>query len=154
MITHHPASPEKWSDLERLFGPRGACGGCWCMWWRLDRAAFEGGKGEPNRERLRALVVGGVEPGLLAYLDGEPIAWCAVAPRSDLSRLDRSRLFKPVDDVAVWSVTCFFVAVPFRRRGVSVGLLRAAAAFALARGAPAVEGYPVEPHAAMPGAFA
>ncbi len=58
-----PLTPERWNDAEALFGPRGACGGCWCMFWRLSRGEFTKGKGEGNRRAFRALVRGGAEPG-------------------------------------------------------------------------------------------
>jgi GNAT superfamily N-acetyltransferase len=90
-------------------------------------------------------VEAGETPGLLAYCDGEPVGWCALAPREAYPRLERSRILKPVDAEPVWSVTCFFVARPFRRRGVTVALLKAAVAYAKAHGARIVEGYPVEP---------
>jgi GNAT superfamily N-acetyltransferase len=140
-----PVTPARWDDLETLFGARGACGGCWCMVWRLPRREFERGKGAGNRAALAQLVASGAEPGLLAYHAGPPIGWCAVAPRDAYPALDRSRLFKPVDDTPVWSISCLFVARPFRRRGVTVLLLRAAVAHAGQQGARVVEGYPVEP---------
>ncbi|MEK7347994.1 MAG: GNAT family N-acetyltransferase [Candidatus Eisenbacteria bacterium] len=140
-----PLTPERWNDAEALFGPRGACGGCWCMAWRLSRAEFARGKGEGNRRAFRALVRGGAEPGLLAYADGVPVGWCAVAPRNAYPALDRSRVLAPVDDKPVWSVTCFFIARGWRRKGVTVALLRGAAAHAAAHGAKIVEGYPIAP---------
>jgi GNAT superfamily N-acetyltransferase len=154
-IECRPVTPALWKDLETLFGPRGACGGCWCMWWRLPRAEYERGKGESNREALRTLVEGGEPPGLLAYLDGRPAGWCALAPREDFPVLARSRVLNPVDGVPVWSVVCFFIARPYRRQGVGVALLRAAIEYAAQRGATVVEGYPVEPRTgSVPDAFA
>jgi GNAT superfamily N-acetyltransferase len=150
-----PLTPDRWNDLERLFGDRGACGGCWCMWWRLTASEFEDRKGAPNRRAFRRIVGSGDPPGILAYVEGKPVGWCAVAPRADLPRLGRSRILKPVDDLPVWSITCFFVARPFRCRGLSVALLRAAVEYAVSRGATVVEGYPVEPRQErMPDAFA
>ncbi len=147
--------PNRWPDLVRLFGERGACGGCWCMWWRSPAADFEANKGEANRRAFHAIVESGLKPGILALVDGEPAGWCAVAPRADLPRLARSRILRPVDDQPVWSITCFFVARPFRRRGLSVRLLEAAVAHAAERGASVVEGYPVEPRTdSVPDAFA
>lgn len=140
-----PLTPDRWKDLETLFGERGACGGCWCMWWRLKRSEFEAGKGAANRRAFRSIVTSGREPGLLAYLDGEPVGWCAVEPRERYPALERSRVLAPVDEEPVWSVTCLFVARPHRRSGVSVALLRGSVAHARARGARLVEGYPVEP---------
>jgi len=137
-----PLTPDRWPDLERLFGPRGACAGCWCMWWRLSRPEWNRGKGEGNRKAFRKLVRAGAEPGVLVYADGEPAGWCAIAPREQYPRLDGSRILKPVDDQPVWSVTCFFIARRFRRKGLSAGLLKAAVEFARARGAKIVEGYP------------
>jgi GNAT superfamily N-acetyltransferase len=150
-----PLTPERWKDLESLFGPRGACGGCWCMYWRLTRGAFGRGKGEGNRRAFRSLVRRGDPPGLLAYADGAPVGWCAVEPRASFPSLARSRVLAPLDDAPVWSVPCFFIARGWRRQGLTVRLLRAAAAFAASRGATMLEGYPIAPKAgAMADAFA
>jgi GNAT superfamily N-acetyltransferase len=139
------ATPSRWKDVETLFGERGACGGCWCMTWRLERAAFVAGKKSGNRRALKKLVEGGRRPGVIAYHGREPVAWCAVAPRTEYSHLARSRVLAPVDDSPVWSITCLFVARPWRRQGVSARLLRATAEMATARGARIVEGYPQQP---------
>src|SRR5947209_18807755 len=95
-LRFEPLTIERWPDLERLFGSRGACGGCWCMAWRKSRAEFQRDKGEGNRASLKALVDNGHEPGLLA-LDGDlPVGWCAVAPREQYEFLDRSRVLRRV----------------------------------------------------------
>lgn len=73
-LTFHPLIPERWGDFEALFGPKGACAGCWCMWWRLANKDFEACKGEGNRQAMKALVETGTVPGILAYLDGTPAA--------------------------------------------------------------------------------
>jgi GNAT superfamily N-acetyltransferase len=143
----YPVTPARWRDLEALFGARGACGGCWCMAWRRPRSVFTEQKGAGNKRALHRLIKTGPPPGLLAYAGGVPIAWCALGPRADYPVLERSRVLKPIDDEPVWSIVCFFVAKPFRRRGVSVKLLRAAVRHARAQGARIVEGYPVEPKA-------
>lgn len=143
-----------WKDLETLFGERGACGGCWCMYWRLSRPAFQRQKGEGNRRAFKKLVAAGSPPGLLAYAGGQPVGWCAIAPRAEYPKMARSRVLEPVDAQPVWSVSCLFVAKPYRRRGLSVRLLEAAADYARRRGARIVEGYPVEPRQAdMPDPF-
>jgi GNAT superfamily N-acetyltransferase len=154
-IVFHPLTIDRWPHLEALFGPRGGCGGCWCMTWRLPRARFEKGKGAGNRAAFRRRVRSGLPPGVLAYIDGKPVGWCAIAPRPEYEYLGRSRVLRPVDDRKVWSVSCLFVAKPHRGRGISVKLLRAAVAMAGEAGAEIVEGYPVIPYAArMPDAFA
>jgi len=154
-LEFHPLTPERWKDLEALFGERGACGGCWCMWWRLKRSQFEKQKGEGNRRALKKIVDSGEVPGLLAYAGGQPVAWCSVAPRETYSVLERSRTLKRIDDQPVWSVVCFFVAKPFRGKGVTVKLLRATVEYVKEQGARIIEGYPVEPKKTrMPDAFA
>jgi molybdopterin converting factor subunit 1 len=140
-----PATGQRWPHLERLFGPRGACAGCWCMWPRLSAAEFRAGAGAGNRRRLRRLVREGPAPGLIGYVNGEPAAWCALAPRESFPRLARSRALSPVDDRPVWSVVCFFVARPRRRRGLTVRMLKEAVRYAGRNGARILEGYPVEP---------
>ena len=150
-----PASPARWRDLELLFGERGACGGCWCMAWRLSHSQFEKQKGAGNKKALRRIVQSGRAPGVLAYVGRDPVGWCSVAPRPQFGYLERSRVLAPVDQRPVWSVTCLFVARPFRRRGLSVKLLKAAVALVRRRGGRILEGYPVEQRqGVLPDAFA
>jgi GNAT superfamily N-acetyltransferase len=149
----HPLTPKRWGDFEKLFGKNGACAGCWCMWWRLPRSQWRAQKGEGNKRALREIVSDGNVPGLLAYLGNEPAGWCAFAPRETYPGLARSRILKPIDEQPVWSITCFFVARAFRRNGLTVRLLEAAAAFARENGATILEGYPVEPKKDQPDAF-
>ncbi|MSQ96308.1 MAG: GNAT family N-acetyltransferase [Gemmataceae bacterium] len=150
-----PLTPDRWDDFETLFGARGACGGCWCMLWRLSRKEFERSKGPGNRAAMKAIVSSGTPPGILGYLKREPVGWCAIAPRIDYPALERSRLFKPVDETPVWSISCLFVRKDCRKMGVSVALLRGATDFVRERGGKVVEGYPVEPiKDEMPAVFA
>jgi GNAT superfamily N-acetyltransferase len=148
-------TPERWNDLERLFGERGACGGCWCMWWKMKRSEFKQRKGQANKKAFKKIVAAGEVPGIIAYSDDEPVSWCALAPREKYPLLENSRTLKRVDDQPVWSVVCFFVAKPFRSQGVTKRLLEAALQYARKQGAKIVEGYPVDPKKKpMPAAFA
>jgi GNAT superfamily N-acetyltransferase len=140
-----PLSSERWNDFEILFGKNGACGGCWCMNWRLKAADYERSRGEGNRKAMQALVRDNAPAGVLAYANGQAVGWCAVAPREMYVKLENSRILKRIDEAAVWSVSCFFIQKHFRRKGLSVPLLQAAAAYAMQQGATIVEGYPHEP---------
>jgi len=140
-----PLTADRWPDLVRLFGPRGACAGCWCMYWKRPRREYESGKGAGNRRALRKIVRDGQMPGLLAYDGDEPIAWCALARRDSYPRLKDSRILSPVDGQPVWSVTCLFVRRDYRRAGVTPALLRAAVDHVRLCGGRVVEGYPIDP---------
>jgi GNAT superfamily N-acetyltransferase len=153
LFTFHPASPDRWADVELLFGSKGACGGCWCMTWRLPRTDFNAGKGESNRRALHELVKRGPPPGVLAYAEGRPVGWCAVAPRAAYLALDRSRLLKPIDDQPVWSISCLFVHKGHRHQGLSMQLIQAAVKFAKTQGAKIVESYPQAINSTLPDAF-
>ncbi|HUJ21724.1 MAG TPA: GNAT family N-acetyltransferase [Bryobacteraceae bacterium] len=144
-LRFHPLTPGRWNDFETLFGERGACGGCWCMWPRLARPEFQKQQGAGNKRAMNKIVESGPPPGLLAYAGHQAVAWCALAPRGTYRVLANSRILKPVDGRPVWSVVCFFVAKPFRRRGITTKLLEAAATYARKHGARIIEGYPVEP---------
>ena len=144
-LNFYPLTPGRWDDFEALFGPRGAVGGCWCMWWRIKRKEYEANRGEGNRAALKAIVESGPAPGLLAY-DGEaPIGWVSVAPRADFGVLQRSPTLKPVDEQPVWSVVCFVVHKEYKGQGMSARLLQAAVDYAASQGAAMVEGYPIAP---------
>ena len=138
-----PVTPERWEDLEELFGPSGAYSGCWCMYLRESAKEFDANVGAGNRARFAEVVRSGAEPGLLAYQDGRPVGWVAVAPREEYPRVLRSPLHKPVDDATgVWAVTCFFIHRSARGHGITGALLDAAVELTRARGARIVEGYP------------
>lgn len=144
---------ERWEDLVALFGAKGACAGCWCMWWRIPAAQWHAQKGEGNRRAMARRVRTGPPPGILAYDGAQAVGWCAVSPRAELVRLARSRILAPVDGEAVWSVPCFYVAKACRGRGLMVQLLEAAADYARSQGATWLEGYPVEPAGRQADAF-
>jgi GNAT superfamily N-acetyltransferase len=140
----HPVTPDRWDDLVALAGERGFSSGCWCMWWRVTSKEFEERHGAGLRQDLQDLVAAGPEPGVLAYVDGEPAGWVAVAPREEYPRLDRSPKLRRVDDQPVWSITCFTIGRRQRRQGVAAALLDAAVDFARQRGAEVVEAYPID----------
>ena len=169
-----PANDASCDDLRTLFGTRGAASLCQCQRYKLrPRESF---RSFPVEERVRRLheqtSCGDPESdttsGIVAYLDGEPVGWCAVEPRPEYEGL--LRVFRvPWDgrdedksDDAVWAVTCLFVRAGFRKRGVSRALAGAAVAFARERGARAIEAYPIiaknvipeELHVGTPSVFA
>jgi GNAT superfamily N-acetyltransferase len=138
-----PATPGRWSDLEKLFGPSGAYSGCWCMFFRQTSAEFQAKAGNANRTELHGLVAGKKVPGLLAYRDKEPVGWVSVAPRTQFGRIERSPLFKRDEpEPNVWSIVCFYVGREHRGEGVASALVRGAVEYAVSKGATAVEGYP------------
>jgi GNAT superfamily N-acetyltransferase len=144
-----PLTPERWPDLEDLFGPeRGACAGCWCTWPLLPRRQFLAMSKADRRSHFRAVVEAGPAPGLLAYDQGMAVGWCAVAPRQAAIRFDTARPSRPAkegeDPSRIFAITCFYVRAGRRGAGLTHRLARAAVAHALARGARAVEACPID----------
>src|SRR6478735_5485443 len=142
-----PLTPETWADLEALFAlPGGSIvRGCWCMYYRRTGKVSVGAQaGVDNKAQLCDLVVSGVEPGLVGYVDGNPAGWISLGPREDYLKLRRSPVMKPVDDEEVWSVVCTYVAKEFRGRGLQHRLLAAGLDFAREHGVRLVEAYPVD----------
>ena len=152
-LSFKPLKQNLWTDLEELFGPNGACAGCWCMYWKLRGKEYEEARGFETRQMHKSIIDSGTPTGLLAYLHGNVVGWVAVEPRSAYPKLEHSRALKPVDDEPVWSVTCFFVAKKYRRQGITVELLKAAVEHVKGKGGTIVEGYPVETKKTMPAPF-
>lgn len=152
----HPLTKARWGDFEELFGSRGACGGCWCMSWRLARKQFDAQKGEGNRLAMKTLVESGMVPGLLGYMNGRPVGWCSLGLREQFPHLSRSRVLRPVDDQPCWSVSCLFVQRAYRNKGIATLLIGAAVNYVRDKGVRFLEGYPVEPWVGkpIPAAFA
>jgi GNAT superfamily N-acetyltransferase len=150
-------TPRLWPAMEALFGPRGACGGCWCMYWRLEKGErWDDLKGEPAKRRMKALVRQGRSLGTLAFAGKQPVGWCAYGPRTDFVRLDRARTLACDDAERVWSLPCFFVKAGWRDQGVASALLAHALKSLHQRGAKVAEGYPVNLKRSqrLPNAFA
>jgi GNAT superfamily N-acetyltransferase len=150
-----PANEASWEDLQTVFGTRGQASRCQCQRYKLrPRESFRSFPAEERAFRLREQTdcghpESGTTSGLVAYLDGEPVGWCAVEPRTAYGGLVRNnrvpwegRTEDKADD-SVWAVTCLFTRAGFRKRGVSRALARAAVDFARERGARAIEGYPM-----------
>lgn len=145
-LTSRPLTPELMDDFGTIL--RGNFGaGCWCMFPRLTRAETialpgEGSVSRRRREAMTELAERDPVPGLLAYKGDEPVGWIAIAPRSELNRVDRSRATPRVDDTDVWVIPCVTVRKDVRGRGIAVALIQAAVQYAAQHGAPAVEAYP------------
>lgn len=150
-----PANAASWEDLQAVFGTRGQASRCQCQRYKLQpRESFKSFPAEERAFRLRQQTDCGhpdseATSGLVAYLEGEPVGWCAVEPRPAYSGLVRNnrvpwsgRAEDKTDD-GVWAVTCVLTRAGFRRSGVSRALVREAVGFARERGARALEGYPM-----------
>ncbi len=140
-----PLASDDWPAIAALFGERGACGGCWCMAWRLPLGEWERRRGDSNRRAFQRLVKSGRATGVLAFEGGRAVGWCSAGPRADFEALERKRSLATDWDERTWSVTCFFLAKEARGRGIAKRLLDGAVALARARGATRIEGYPVVP---------
>ncbi len=145
----HPVTPERFDDFADVVNRSRRANHCWCLSHRLSSREIEELGGGSREQAMRRLCEREHPPGVVAYADGEPVGWCNVGPRAEITRLARSRLIKPVDDVPVWSVVCLIVRTGHRRRGVTGRLIEGAVAYAAANGAPAVEAYPVDPGGRM-----
>jgi GNAT superfamily N-acetyltransferase len=154
-----PATPDRWDDVQTVFGTRGGAHHCQCQrirlgdraWWylsveerahhlreQLDAGSGDGGAGAPTTGAL------------VAYVDAEPAGWVAVAPRTEFVRYRGSQVpwagrHEDKDDDGVWAVTCFAVRAGYRKEGLMYELAAAAVGHARERGAQAVEGYPMAP---------
>ncbi|HKU99945.1 MAG TPA: GNAT family N-acetyltransferase [Vineibacter sp.] len=142
-ITVRPLTPDLWPALEDLFGDRGACNGCWCMYWRIG-SAYRRTPRERNKAAFRDVVKAGPPPGLLAFEGDVAVGWCQLTPRDALPWLDREWRLKRVDDMPVWSLSCLYVRIGHRRRGVTAALIAAALKAARRAKAPALEAYPFD----------
>ncbi len=137
---------KNWDQFVKLFGEKGACGNCWCMYYRSDNADFLQGKvNQGNKRAIKKIIWNNKPVGLVGLLRDQPIAWCAFAPREDFIKLERSRIHKRIDDKMVWSIPCFFINKKYRRSGVSVQLLKGAIEYAKNNGIKIIEAYPTIP---------
>ncbi len=155
-LSFEPLSKSNWNKFIQLFGNKGACGNCWCMFFRLKKSDFDEGKsGDGNKMAMKNLVWENKPTGLIGFYEEQPIAWCAFAPREDFLKLEKSRIHTRIDNNIVWSIPCFFIDKKFRRYGVSVEILKTVVKYAKANGIKIIEAYPTIPtQERLPDAFA
>jgi len=155
-LSFEPLSKSNWNKFVQLFGDKGACGNCWCMYHRLKKSDFDEGKSDNgNKTAMKAIVWQNKPAGIIGFYDDKPVAWCAFAPREDFLKVENSRVHKRIDDAAVWSIPCFFISKDFRRMGLSVEILRGVISYAKQKGIKIIEAYPTIPtQEKLPDAFA
>jgi GNAT superfamily N-acetyltransferase len=146
-----PLKRNDWPAIEALFGPKGACGGCWCMTWRRASGPdYAANQGASNKRAFKRLVTSGRATGLLAFADGAAIGWCSVAPRSEFTRIESSPTLRVAAPAGTWVVSCFYIPSAWRGRGLGSALLAAAVEYARRKRAKALDGYPVAPKRGAP----
>jgi GNAT superfamily N-acetyltransferase len=134
-----------WPDLVALFEGRGGPKSCWCMVWRARGVEARETKGGQRRAALESRVRDGVPIGLVGYLDGRPVAWCSIAPRSTYRPLGGPAEEEEEKESGIWSLACMFVIRSLRGEGLGMELIEAALVHARRKGAKIVEAYPVDP---------
>jgi GNAT superfamily N-acetyltransferase len=142
-LTVRPLTPDLWPAFEDLFGEKGGCNGCWCMYWRVG-AGYRKRTRERNKAAFREIVNQGPPPGLLAFHGDVAVGWCQLTPRDALRWLARVWRLRRVDELPVWSLSCFYVRIGYRKRGITSALIAAALKAAKRAKARALEAYPLD----------
>jgi GNAT superfamily N-acetyltransferase len=158
-IRSAPLTPDRWADLETVFGNgRGDCGRCWCMYWRLSRHDFEASLGDKARQLFRARVEAGPPPGLVAYRADDAVGWVQVGPRADMPQWNGARRLTaptadaPAGEPRVWGISCFVTRSGCRRQGIATALLAGAIMWARENRARVLDACPVDAETNRPSA--
>ena len=141
---------DKLDDFRTLMARKG----CWCLLWRLPGEEFKTLTNGERKDKMENIIESGIVPGILAYVEGKPVAWCSIAPRDSFPKLSSSRPFKPVDGEPVWSIVCFYVETKHRGNGLTSRLILESIDYAAKRGARIVEANPIDPDGHNPNSSA
>ena len=144
-----------------LFGPQGACYGCWCTYLRLPPKVRAATTAAERRDHMLARIAAGPPPGLIGWQGKAPVAWMQIGPRADVPEFNNMRRAStplpdaPADDPHVWAISCFFTASKARGLGLSHAMVAAGIAHARAQGARILEAAPIDAakHAKSVGLF-
>lgn len=142
-FTVHPLTPKNLSALEDLFNTQGPVSRCWCMYWRIGDS-YRKNSPKKNKAEFSQLVKSNLPLGLLAFSGNLCVGWCQLTPRNALPWMDKTWRLKRVDDMPVWSLSCFYIRKGWRKKGVTSALIAAAIETARKAGAPALEAYPLD----------
>lgn len=145
-----PLTPELWPALEELFGPQGACYGCWCTHFRLPPAKRRENNRESNKAHLMNRVEAGPPPGLLAFDGDRAVGWMQIGPRADVPEWNNAgRVSAPLDpaetsDPGAWAISCFFIRSKARGQGLSHRLVAEGIRYARDNGARVLDACPMD----------
>jgi GNAT superfamily N-acetyltransferase len=139
----YPLTLDRWPALKNLFEKRWPVGQCWCMYWRIGNE-YRKRPSNLNKEAFYEVVRSGPPPGLLAFDNDLVVGWCQLTPRDSLPWLDRTWRLKRIDDLLIWSISCFYVRKGYCKQGITSALIGAALQTARDAGAPALEAYPLD----------
>lgn len=143
-LTFREVGPDTWGDFAKLFESKGAPSYCWCMAWRPLPGDRQKASNAERKKEMQRIVKTGTPVGILAYQEGQPAAWCSIAPRATYTLLGGED-FPDIDASKIWSLVCFYVPRSMRKQGVMAQLLQQAIRAARRHGARVVEAYPVDP---------
>ena len=144
------ATADRFDDFAELFGPSGACYGCWCTYFRLAPKLRKANTAADNKAFIKDRFEAGPPPGLLGYEDGAAVAWMQIGPRADVPQWNNDRRVTapledaPADDPGAWAISCFFFRSSVRGRGLSHAMVDAGIAFARDSGARVLEACPMD----------
>ncbi|TDE92627.1 GNAT family N-acetyltransferase [Occultella glacieicola] len=145
----HPVTADRFEDFADVINPTRRATHCWCLSHRIPARQIDELGGGSRERAMRALCERDTAPGVVTYRDGVPVGWCSISPRTEIPRLERSKLIRRIDEVPVWSIICLVVRSGHRRQGVTDAMISGALAYAAGMGAPAVEAHPVDPDGRM-----
>lgn len=146
----HPLTADRIADFAAVFGPQGACYGCWCTYFRLPPKQRQALDGDGKRDHMLARIAAGPPPGLLAYDGDFPVGWMQIGPRADVPQWNNPNRSStplpdaPADDPGVWAISCFFFRPKVRGQGLSGAMLAGGIAYARANGARLIEASPMD----------
>lgn len=148
-ITTERATITRWDDVQHSLSGGGDGRSCQCIWPVVSNKDWQSTDLEQRRQMLHDEISAGPPPGLVAYVDGGAAGWIRIGPRTNQTRILRTRAIaaatdEPLDDPSVWAVTCFVVRREFRGMGLNAQLLRSAVVYARESGARTIEAYPVD----------
>ncbi len=145
-ITTKEVTPELWPGIEELFGNNGACGGCWCQAWKVEKGeSWKKIQGATAKKRFKKGILSGTTFGVVAFDGEKPIGWCNFGPRNSYPRLNRARTLQCEDAEIVWSIPCFFVKNGYRQKGVASAMLTHSIRILKKKKVKIAEGYPSKP---------
>ena len=149
-ITVRQLTIDLWPALEELFGSKGACNGCWCMYWRIGSNYHKRSR-DLNKKDFKSIVKKGPPPGLIAFIDNNPVGWCQLTTKSSLPWLEKNYSSGNDNNSDIWCISCFYIKSGYRKIGITSALVQHAIKLAKRSKAKLMEAYPRDSNSSFTG---